>query len=550
MKNEEKKPMREAIDMPPEFAEIGRPMDPRDWPGEAPVISDDEIAAEYEAEVVVVGGGHAGLQCALAAAESGASVIVVEKKPEQGMTWMGEQIGTFNSKLLTERGFGGYDLDEIIEEFCKCNAYYINRALIAKYVKNSGELLDHWASLVPADSTVLNEDQCNVHSAVAGTKYPIVRGGYKTWAATLQFRGDPITTRDVRYRVNQFSRLPEMCRYAMAESMRLGAEWKFGHTAAVLTKEAGRVTGVIAKDADGKYVRIKASRGVALTLGCFGDKGFKLGVWAGGHMDNTPLTVYQRRVPGTRGGPPGGSSAFGQPSFIRLNAHGKRYCNECVPYGNAFERQPAGISCWVTDRKWLEELKTLGLQHGNADFGMQIYIDQVIEDMSHVVEHGREGYGIRSGGLSEREQSKMYGAETLEELCDIFGYEGEARENFFKSIERYNEMCRNGKDEDFGKDKECLFTVDEGPFYGVFSVSAPGGEWVRQEQISNGVNGLATDDELHVTDGDNEPIPGLWCAGANLGYMHSVFYSTPCGGNYIGMAATLGRQLGFAIAGS
>lgn len=537
----------DRIEMPPEMMEIGKPADPRDWPGPAPEVADSDITEILEADVVVVGGGHAGLQCALAAAECGAEVIVIEKKAEDCMTWMGEQIGTFNSRLLTERGFGGYDLDAIIEEFCRCNAYYINRALIAKYVKNSGELLDHWASLVPEGCNILHEDQCNVHAGPEGTVYPIVRGGYRTWAATLQFRGDPVTTRDVRYRVNQFSRLPEMCRFALDESLRLGADWRFGHTAVVLRKEQGRVSGVVAKAADGHYVLAKARRGVALTLGCFGDQGFRLGVWAGGHMDNTPLEVQRRAVAGRRGPGGGGGSPFGQPSFLRLNAAGKRYCNECVPYGNALERQPAGISCWITDKKWLEELKLGGLQHGNADFGMPLYIEQVVEDMSHVAEHGCEGYGVRSGGLSEREQSVVYGAETLEELCDIFGYEGEARENFFASVARYNELCRDGYDADFGKDADCLFPVDEGPFYGSFAVSPSGGKWERADVVSNGVNGLASDDELRVTDDDGWPIPGLYTAGANLGYLHSVFYSTPCGGNYIGMAATLGRQLGLML---
>lgn len=537
------------IIMPEEFEGLHKQAaDPRQWPGSAPVIDDSAIAETITADVVVVGGGHAGLQCALAAAEGGLSVAVIEKKSAENMTWMGEQIGTFNSRFLAGRGFGSYDEDEIIEEFCKCNAYYINRALIARYVHNSGEMLDNLVSLVPPESNMLDPDQCNVHAGVKGTSYPIVRGGYKTWAATIQFRGTPITTRGELYRVNQFSRLPELCGYAMERSMSLGAEWHFGHSAAVLVKEHGCVTGVIADGGDGRYVRFSARKGVVLALGSFGDAGFKLGAWAGGHMDNTPMEV-QRRSVGGRGGPPGGGNPFGSPTYPRLNAHGRRYCNESVPYGNAYARQPAGISCWVTDSKWLEELKLGGLQHGNPDFGMELYIEQIAEDMSHVVEAGNAGYGVRSGGLSEREMSTVYGAETLEGLADIFGYEGEARDTFLRSIERYNQMCASGRDSDFGKDAETLFPIDSGPFFGGFSVTPKGGEWNRDDKVTNGINGLATDDDMRVTDGDNEPVPGLYAMGSSMGYLHSVFYSTPCGGNYIGMAATLGRQLGKQLAG-
>ena len=41
-----------------------------DWLGEAPVIDDADIAQTYTADVVVVGGGHAGTQAALAAAQA------------------------------------------------------------------------------------------------------------------------------------------------------------------------------------------------------------------------------------------------------------------------------------------------------------------------------------------------------------------------------------------------------------------------------------------------------------------------------------------------
>jgi len=47
-----------------------------------------------------------------------------------------------------------------------------------------------------------------------------------------------------------------------------------------------------------------------------------------------------------------------------------------------------------------------------------------------------------------------------------------------------------------------------------------------------------------VVDAECNPIEGLYAAGNNMGYLRSVFYATPCGGNYIGMAMTLDRLLG------
>ena len=50
-----------------------------DWLGSAPEIADADIAETKSFDVVVVGGGHAGTQAALAAAQEGARVAVIEK---------------------------------------------------------------------------------------------------------------------------------------------------------------------------------------------------------------------------------------------------------------------------------------------------------------------------------------------------------------------------------------------------------------------------------------------------------------------------------------
>ena len=47
-----------------------------DWLGEAPEVAADAITQTSDFDVVVVGGGHAGTQAALAAAQAGAKVAV------------------------------------------------------------------------------------------------------------------------------------------------------------------------------------------------------------------------------------------------------------------------------------------------------------------------------------------------------------------------------------------------------------------------------------------------------------------------------------------
>lgn len=513
------------------------------FPGPKPEVDEAAVTAETETDVLVLGGGHAGLQVALAAAEEGARVCVVETKSLERLDWLGEQIGTFNSRFLTELGFGNYDLDDILDEYERCGGFQVSHGLLAKYVRNSGQMLDHVLSLVPEDSDLLDPSQFNIHEAYGKPDYPIVRGGYRTWASTIQFRGPVIDTRDVNYPVGKFSRLRELCRIVMERGQALGAKWYCGHRAAVLTQDGtGRVTGALAERPEGGYIRFRA-RAVADCLGNLSDLGLRLGVWAGGHLDNTPVKPVQCRIPGDA------SRAFGQTAFLMLNAQGKRFVNESVPYAlsPAMERQPGDFVTIVTDRKWLDQVRLCPVHHGCPDFGRPEYIRQAQEDMEQVVRHGAQGYEVRSCSFSEREQALMYGADTLEELAGYLGYAGQARKNWLDSIARYNELCRAGRDADFGKDPDTLLPIDQGPFYGCVT-RLERRDWDGREAHLGGLNGLHTDDDFNVLDKELRPIPGLYAAGNTLGYRYSVFYPTPCGGSFIGSAMTHGRLLGKQLA--
>ncbi len=515
-----------------------------DFPGQPPVIEEGEISEEIHTDVLVLGGGHAGLHTALAACEGGAKVAVIEKNPGNEMTWMGEQIGTFNSEFLTDLGFGGYDLDEVIDEYDRCAMYRNNHRLIEKYVRNSGEALDHMLSLIPEGSDILDPDQYNIHQAYGSPSYPIIRGGFRTWASTIQFRGKVVETRDVNYPIGYFSRLKDICRIVMEHTMDLGAQWYFGSRAVVLTQDDdGRVTGAVVEGPEGRYSRFTADKGVALCMGNFGDAGLRLALWAGAHLDNTPFGPVSCHMPEE------GSRPFGKSSFLLLDAHGNRFVNESNPYAlqPACERLSGGFFTMVTDRNWMDQVRLSGVHHGSPDFGRPEYADQVTEDMSHVLEHGAEGYSVRNMSLSEREQAVVYGAESLDELAEYLGYGGEAKENWLTSIERYNRMCRQGRDEDFGKDPETLLPVESGPFYGFVTHLEPM-EWSDRGLKIGQMTGLHTDDDFRLLDGNLNPIPGLYTAGALLGYRFSVFYPTPCGGSFIGTAMTHGRLLGKMLA--
>lgn len=502
----------------------------------------DRVSAVKEADVVVIGGGHAGTQCALAAAENGASVIVLEAQSEKDISWVGEQIGTYNSQYLIDKGFGPYDLNEIVEEYCRCGSYVVNRAVINQYVKNSGELLDYLVSIIPDDSHILDADQCNVHEAAGKPTYPVIVGGCKSWAGTLQLRGKMPQGRVVGpYKKPKTTNMIELEKICMRRSQRFGAQWEYETSGAALIRESsGRVSGVIGKNSDGKYIRYNARKGILDSTGSFNANGIALAQSVGAviepeyHYSPTPMNV---------------GGCFGNPSFIHLNANGKRFCNESIPYEQptAFSRQPAGILSIVTDSKYFEQLERGGIQHGMPDFGMPAYAQQLQEDMSHVLEMGAEGYGVRDMAFSARAAAfPVYGAKDLETLADYIGYKGEQKANFLASIERYNEMCYTGRDIDFQKDVNTLLPIDKPPYYATYIIKEHNKNTLSAP--SQPPRALLTNEDLCVLDEYFDPIEGLYAAGNTLGGRYGMFYPTPCGGNWIGMAMTHGRLIGKQLA--
>ena len=143
---------------------------------------------------MVVGGGHAGTQAALAAAQEGAKVAVIEKHNDGEIVYRGDDICSYNSKMLEAWGFGPYDLDEIVNEYVRRANGRCNTEVIRSFVYNSGEMMDNLASLIPDTSDVFDYEggQCIVQIAYdkpSGADYPVEVSGYKMWASTVQTVG-------------------------------------------------------------------------------------------------------------------------------------------------------------------------------------------------------------------------------------------------------------------------------------------------------------------------------------------------------------------------
>lgn len=548
-----------------------------DWLGEAPQISEDEIVETVDVDIVICGSGHAGMGCAVMATEGGKKVAVLDKASSmENHHFIGGEFGNFNSEFLKSRGFGDYNLGEIVNEFCLRGGNRVNANLIRSYVENSGPALDKILEKIPADDEILSEEQLTVHVAydhLTGADYPIYSGGYKTWAGDTQFWG-PYNDQPVQG-VASFSTITKAWNYSITAMEELGAQWFWGHEALVCEQDdSGKVTGVIAMGPDG-YVRFNAADAVVLATGGFegnaemcwslitevpewntrngfsredfidnhfsmtanNGAGHKMGCWAGGFIEEHPRATMDM------GG--GGGGPWGHSPFLVLNAEGNRFMNEAaaVGYSPLSRRQPIGIMACVTDSKWLQTVQHASVDHGCPNYTRPQYYDDLVTDMEAVVPAGAEGAGVRSACITERNLATVYGAETLEDALRYAGYAEEVIPQCVASVERYNELCYAGVDSDFGKDTDCMIPIDEPPYY-----VAPSQNSATQTGVMVTLCGLTTDDNMNVLGSNYQRIENLYAIGNCLGGRWGNNYSTPTGGASIGMAGTHGYVLGKYLA--
>ena len=554
----------------------------KNWRTPPEPMAEDAIAGTLTADVVILGGGQAGTCAARAAAEQGASVIVLEQHSRARHRYNGGgQVGHINSAFLKSRGVPKTDLVEFVGDWQLRSNNRSNPGLIMQYARNCGRCFD-WLiePLTEAEKAKIEIRQMPLQGPAKVTV-----SGISTWVGCVLL---------------QLHNQKKALNYAMGRSEELGARWLWETTAEYLETKGGAVTGLIARGPSGTYTRILARQGVLLASGDFSgnpdmcrelltetvdllpDKkwgthgcdglGIRLGLWAGGRLEPRPLSAM--------GGTycyPGGSpqDPIGTTAALWLNSKGKRYCNEgfgdVVLSGIQGMRQPGDMLATVFDSTIWEQIKVQPPGHLSLDYAheedlgslrrsIQKATGQAVdpdprammgpppEDMDGPFggpggPGGPDGPGGPGGpGGDIPGAVNLVAADTLEELAEKLGYSGEAAREMVRSVRHYNELCHLGRDEDFCKDPSLLFPVETPPFFGYASRKKGGNIMVT-------TGGLLTDADQNVLDRDFEPIPGLYATGNCCGGRFGLQYSTPVSGISISMAQTMGMVAGEHMAG-
>ena len=481
-----------------------------------------DIAETIETDVVVVGAGNGGLVAAASVVDLGAKLTLVEKNA-MWITWAGE-MGAYNTKLMKEKYGIEYTEEEMLEisnEICRYAGYECDQRLINLWLFNSGRTMDWFIDQMESkgvhmfletdmkDCRFMNKPQTHtVYETFEelGPNYMGSQLANPKWVEIIEEKGGNIM-------------------------------WQ--HTAKQLVQDAnGRVTGIIVQAKDGKYIQINAAKGVILSTGGYGgnpemmdalhyrDKdvicnnlgcgyalgdGIKMAMWAGADIDRNHAggVAFDRAAvdldhhtgaPYTSG--LGDIWWPGSQPWLNLNTHGERFCNE----DNTYDYH---INSWLT-------------QPGHFGF-------QILEQFYNVY--------IKPA----LDSGKLMQADTLDELADKLGFEGQYKENFLKSIERYNELCDKGIDLDFGKQKKDMTPIKKGPFYGIAL-----GSWLLAT-----MNGVRVNTNLEAIKADGEAIPGLYVVGNDMGGFFSNSYPQMFGGTAQGKTVCFARLAALhAVTGS
>ena len=481
-----------------------------------PVMGSFEVPETWDEsyEVVVVGGGFAGLAAAYSAVEQGATVTLVEKLSTTGgnSAINGGQYAAYTSnraaELQEKLGLEPDTAEKHIEDTLNGGDLMSVPALVAEMVYGS----PYYLNLLLDNGLVIRETL-----ARPGGHY-----GYRTYVTETQV-GSDITNlqREMLERTDAVIQLETK----MVEIYRT-------------RDDANRVVGIRVATADG-YKTIEATKGVILATG-----GFSSNV----QMRETQVPYLTEDLPTTNIK----AASTGEGIYLAqaIGANTMQMSN--------IQRYPwADPNTGVLDSYavWPFTGPSYGIIY--VDYNGNRYVNE--GDRRDVCANAAVNTGfvstyaiftepVVSGFLLEGEleggvaAGRVLKGDTIEELVEKINafevkglYPTVTAENLAATIEAHNSYIDSGVDPDFGKVMAAtMVKIEEGPYYAI----------PQFPSVHHTMGGLVIDTETHVIDIFGNVIDGLYAAGEVTGGVHGT---NRLGSNADADACTFGYISGYVV---
>ena len=498
-----------------------------DWLGAEPEVADDQIAETWDTDILIVGAGNAGMAASLYAAQNGLNFRTIDtfNSPQDTRHWF----GAVDSKLAEAAGCEPMDRKKLLSEISRYASGKCNQGVVKMWINESAELYDFVASYMEADPY---NYECAFTSGEAAH-----------WPDACNEENTVYFFPEQEHTYNGAEKARNVVFNECLEN--LGYSVDFNTTLVKLIAADGKVSGAIAQNVlTGDLIQINAAKGVLLACGGYGGnpymmsqldpestsvitctnasprdrgQGIRAAVWAGAALDKEPASMLFDRglvANGVDAGYAVNEKAFGgrefpgtlkqynpgtQP-FLKVNRNGERFANESSPYNDilyAAGNQPGGVYAQILDANYFEDITRFHTIGCSAMSQMEGMVERLL-------------------GQYE-EQGLIQKADTLDELADKLGFEGDAKETFLATCERYNEIFDAQDDEDFGKPSVRLSELRTAPFYG---------GWLGGSLLCT-MQGVSINADAQAMKADHSgPIEGLYAAGDNAGSMFAGNY--PC----------------------
>ena len=476
---------------------------------------------DHETDVIVVGGGGAGMAAAVSAGEKGARVIVLEKNPGCGgdtaiaMTIVSR---TRNSKFHERVGIEPIPLSQA---FPMASAGFSNRnngEVERLLLEREGGTADWLESLgVIYETGPAGGTPPGVFLTPINSEKP--EDGYYPWFP---------------YNAKGFIRVLEK------RAREIGIQILKQTPASALVSRNGAVIGVTAKTKEGKSLHIKGKVTI-LAAGGFGANkamlkkyvppsmfsaivnyiglpsatgdGIRMAQGVNAIVEGTDdIEMWDGGVTGVGAGPMSFYNAATQlvrQKSLTVNKFGKRFMDEDLMFGHGHEIGPFKANALQTARQKDHTSFTI---HDSETVKREFIIDKF------------EAIGCKypcrwyERDLDRRRKDgTIMKADTIKDLAGLMDVDPMILQ---ETVDQYNRYCDEGKDPEFFKPAKYLIPLRKPPFY---VVKQEGGALI------NTWGGLVTNTKFQVLDKDWNPIAGLRVAGENAAYCASVGYALTSG---------------------
>lgn len=460
---------------------------------------------DLRCDAAVIGAGGSGLAAAVAAAEKGAKVIVLEKRHGTGGdTALAGGLFAAESPPL-KRLKNDSNADELVKRALSYAHWKTNPRIVHAFIKRSGDTIGWLENM--------------------GVKFWEIAEYYPTQGPRIMH-------------------LPEgmgagLIQVLVTRSKSLGVTI-FRDT--LVTK--------ILKDRSGKTVGIKArtkeeeitvsSQCVIIAAGGYGGNRNLLKKYYPYYTDELHLVGLPHQGDGLRMALDIGAATEGlgtlllrgpyfrgatqvltvatEPVTMWVNKKGERFIDETMGFNwpeaaNALNRQPGRISFTLFDDAIKREFMTTGPIKG--------YRNPALKPLEKLERQLR----------SEAAKGPVMISGSWDEIAHWIGAEPGTLQ---KTVNEYNHSCHRGYDEFLYKQRRFLLPLETPPYFAIRCCQG----------FLGTIGGIRINHEMEVLDEHDEKIPGLYAVGAGTGGWESDTYCLELSGSAFGFAINSGRIAG------